>query len=188
MKKKFGTLRVIGTFWKVVAWIELIVGILSSIGILLAGILGTSVPWSNLEQFGLAPWAPQAFGLVGGIVGFFASLVATIIWFLLTYAVGEFIYLLLSIEENTRLAAQQVEWAQQQAIPAPAPPAPAYTPPPPAPAYTPPPLAPAYTPPPPAYSPPPPAPYSPPPEAPAPIPEPPSEPPSEAEETPTMRM
>ncbi|MBE9471159.1 MAG: hypothetical protein IMY75_03490, partial [Chloroflexi bacterium] len=40
MEKKFKVLRIIGTIWKILAWIVLIVGVLSSIGVLLMSIFG----------------------------------------------------------------------------------------------------------------------------------------------------
>ena len=50
MEKKFRVLRIIGTLWKVLAWIALIGGILSSLGILLTGILGSGAGQSHLSS------------------------------------------------------------------------------------------------------------------------------------------
>nr|HID12701.1 hypothetical protein [Anaerolineae bacterium] len=131
MDKKFTVLRIIGTIWKILAWIALIVGILSSIGILLTSVLGGEMLRQFGQRPGLMPWTPWAFGLAGGVVMFIVSLVATVIYFLMLYAVGELIYLLLAIEENTRLAAQ---WIQARPAPAAHPAAPSvYSPPPPPP-------------------------------------------------------
>ena len=109
MEKRFRVLRVIGTLWKVFAWIELIIGILSAIGVLIMGILGSG---SFLLQFlgERANVIPGAMGLVSSIVIFLALLVGTVVYFLVLYAVGELIYLLLAIEENTRRTQQ---WLQQ---------------------------------------------------------------------------
>jgi len=128
MEKKFRVLRIIGTIWKILAWIALIVGILSAIGILLTSILGGGIMREFGRQYGDAPWASWAFGLAGGLVAFAVSLIGTIIYFLALYAVGELVYLLLAIEENTRLAAQ---WIQARPDPAAYPVTlPAYPPPP----------------------------------------------------------
>jgi len=129
MEKKFKVLRFIGTIWKILAWIVLIVGILSSIGVLLMSILGGGLLSQLGQEYGQMPDASWFFGTVGGVVAFIVSLIVTIIYFLMLYAVGELIYLLLAIEENTRLASP---WMQAP----PAPPAypaapPAYSPPPP---------------------------------------------------------
>jgi len=110
MEKRFRVLRVIGTLWKVFAWIELIVGILSAIGVLIMGILGSG---SFLLQFlgENANVIPGAMGIVSSIVAFVVLLVATIVSFLVLYAVGELIYLMLAIEENTRRTQQWLEQA-----------------------------------------------------------------------------
>lgn len=124
MEKKFRVLRIVGTIWKVLAWVMLIVGFLASVGLLLMSIFGGQMIRQLMppEQM---PWAPQLFGVAGGVVSFLVSLIVTLIYFLLFYAVGELIYLLLAIEENTRLTSQLV-----QARPAPlSPPAPRAFPP-----------------------------------------------------------
>lgn len=134
MEKKFKILRIIGTVWKILAWIVLIVGVLVALGSLLMSIFGGSMLGWVLSQFGVAEQgATGAYGIVGGIVGgFILSLVLAIlalIEFLMLYAIGDLIYLFLDIEANTRLTAQWVaQLAPQAYTPAP----PVYTPPPPA--------------------------------------------------------
>ncbi len=101
MEKKFRVLRIIGTLWKVLAWITLIGGILSSLGILLFGILGSG--GFILQLLGQeAGMMPGALGIVSTIFSSITVLVATILYSLILYAVGELIFLLLAIEENTR--------------------------------------------------------------------------------------
>jgi len=108
MDKKYRVLRTIATLWKVLAWILLIVGILSSLGILLIGILGSG--GLVLRYLGQDPGLVRgAMSTVSGIVGFMGGLIATIVYFLILYAIGELIDLLLSIEENTRLAAKAMQ-------------------------------------------------------------------------------
>ncbi len=126
IEKKFRVLRIIGTIWKILAWIALIVGILSAIGILLTSVLGGGIMREFGRQYGDAPWASWAFGLAGGLVAFAISLIGTIVYFLALYAVGELVYLLLSIEENTRLTGQ---WIQAHSAPSSYPPPPSPTPP-----------------------------------------------------------
>lgn len=120
MEKKFKVLRIIGTIWKTLAWIALVVGVLFSIGILLTSILGGGLLSQLGQEYSQMPEASWVFGAAGGIVGLVVSLVITILYFLAMYAIGELIYLLLAIEENTRLAAQ---WIQTHSAP------PAYSPP-----------------------------------------------------------
>lgn len=126
MEKKFRVLRIIGTLWKVLAWIVLVGGILSSLGILLVGVLGSG--GSLLRLFGQeAGVVPGALGIVSSIFGFVVALVFTIIYFLILYAVGELIDLLLAIEANTRKTMQAMQQALRPEIeqsPSPPPPSP----------------------------------------------------------------
>jgi hypothetical protein len=129
MEKKFKVLRIIGTLWKILAWIVLVGGILSSIGILLAGLLGGGGLSSQFGQQGQSPLGPFVFSAAGAVVGFIGGLIATAIYFLILYAVGEMIYLLLAIEENTRLTTQWIQYqfeGEQQSYqtPTPQPPTP----------------------------------------------------------------
>ncbi|NLE46514.1 MAG: hypothetical protein GX620_17495 [Chloroflexi bacterium] len=104
MVKKFKVLRFIGLVWKILAWIVLVVGILTAIGALLTSIFGGGMLSQFAQQQG--QWAPWMFGALGGVLLFVATLIGTVIQFLMLYAVGELIFLLLAIEENTRVAAR----------------------------------------------------------------------------------
>lgn len=123
MDKKFRILRIIGTLWKILAWIVLIGGILGSIGVLLTGLLGGGLS-SQFGQQGQSPLGPFVFSAAGAIVGFIGGLIVTAIYFLVLYAVGDLIYLLLAIEENTRLTSQWIQYQEgrQQNYQTPAPP------------------------------------------------------------------
>lgn len=115
MENRFTALRVIGTVFKVLAWLALIVGLLGAIAALASGfLLGESTSLLGLNLGG------QLFG----IAGFVVLLIVSIINFLFLYAVGESIYLLLSMEESSRRTAyftQQLYTAQQPAYPPPTP-------------------------------------------------------------------
>jgi uncharacterized membrane protein YuzA (DUF378 family) len=100
-------LRIIATVFKILAWLALIFGILGAIGALLLGFT-----LSGQEGlFGLNLTGPLA-----GIAMFVVSLIVAFISFLQLYAFAEFIYLFLSIEENTRRTAYltQQQYASQQ--------------------------------------------------------------------------
>jgi len=101
MGRQFTALRVIGTIFKVLAWLALILGVLAAIGVLVASF--------TLEDQITIPGLGMA-GPLTGIAVFFVALLVSIIYFLLLYAVGETIYLVLAIEENTRRSA----WLLQQ--------------------------------------------------------------------------
>lgn len=115
MEKRFKVLRVIGTLWKVLAWVELILGVLTALGILLGGLLGGSL-FEQLIQGSIPELGgtPIALGALSGVVGFLVVGVGAVFYFLILYAIGEMIYLLLAIEENTRAVSYQVAtWTQQ---------------------------------------------------------------------------
>lgn len=115
MQKRFTTLRVIGTIFKILAWIALILGILAAIGALIAG-------FAFRSSEGFLPI--DVGGPLAGIAMFILTLLISIVNFMLYYAVGESIYLFLSIEENTRRSAyfmQQQYTVQQPSYPPSAP-------------------------------------------------------------------
>jgi ABC-type long-subunit fatty acid transport system fused permease/ATPase subunit len=96
MDRRFTALRIIGTVFKVLAWISLISGLLGAIGMLILGFTLTG-------QEG--PLGLNLGGPLAGIALFAASLILAIFGFLILYAVGESVYLFLSIEESTRRTA-----------------------------------------------------------------------------------
>jgi hypothetical protein len=110
-------LRVTATIFKILAWLMLILGLLVAVGVLIAGLLFQTQP----GMLGL-----EISGPLAGISAFAVMLTLSILNFLLFYAGGEFIYLFLSIEENTRRVAylSQQQYMAQQAPYATPPPAP----------------------------------------------------------------
>lgn len=111
MDRRFMALRIIATVFKILAWLALIFGVLGAIGALL---LGFVTGQDGLLGFNLT-------GPLTGIALFVVSLIAAVISFLLLYAFAEFIYLFLSVEENTRRTAYLVQQqvASQQTVYAP---------------------------------------------------------------------
>lgn len=107
MDKRFTALRVIGTIFKILAWLSLIAGLLGAVAALLVGFTLSS----QTGFLGL-----NLSGPLTGIAAFVVALIIAIINFLLLYAVGEFVYLFLSIEENTRRTAffLQQQYTTQQ--------------------------------------------------------------------------
>ena len=119
MEARFKTLRLVGTLWKIFAWIVLVAGVLSSLGLLITSILGGAGLRGLFETTaeGLVGEIPPVLDWIGGVMMFFVSLVVTLLNFLVLYAAGELIHLLLAIEENTRLAYEQLQWVQSGAAP-----------------------------------------------------------------------
>jgi hypothetical protein len=110
MEKRFLALRIFGTMLKIFAWIALILGLLLSVVALILGLTSSSaLGLINLQQS----------GILLGIATFLLIVTLSIVLFLQLYACGEFMYLLLAVEENTRRAAYL---AQQQFLTSQAPP------------------------------------------------------------------
>ena len=114
MERKFTALRVIGTVFKILAWIAFVLGLIGAIGALFAG-------FAAKDQLGLLGVDLGGGGALAGIAMFLVVLIIAIVNFMLYYAIGESIYLVLSIEENTRRTAYflQQQYAPKQAAYAP---------------------------------------------------------------------
>lgn len=117
MEKKFTALRVIGTVFKILAWISLLLGILAAVLALIGGF--TMAGQDNILGVSLG-------GPLAGIAMFIAALIVAIFYFLSLYAVGEAIYLALAMEENTRRTAYIVQQQYMQSSYAPPGTAPPY--------------------------------------------------------------
>ncbi|MGD2040130.1 MAG: hypothetical protein PVH11_04845 [Anaerolineae bacterium] len=115
MDRRFTALRIIGTVFKVLAWVVLLVGLLLGIMALIAGFALSG----QLGLIGLDIGGPLA-----GLILFAVMLITAVFGFLLLYAIGEMAYLMLAIEENTRRSAyfvQQTYTDQQSTYPPPVP-------------------------------------------------------------------
>jgi len=116
MENRFTALRVISIIFKIIAWIALIIGLIGAVGALFLGF--TLSGQQSFLGFELG-------GPLAGIALFVVALVIAIFNFMLFYAVGESIYLFLSIEENTRRSAyllQQQYTPRQPGYPSASPP------------------------------------------------------------------
>jgi len=102
MDKRFRSLRIIGTIFKVLAWVVLVGGILGAIIMVVGGGLfgGQASSLGNMgsDLGGLGVLT----GLLGGLAGGIGLLFVSVFQFLVLYAMGDAIYLALAIEENTR--------------------------------------------------------------------------------------
>ena len=103
MRKKFGVLRVVAAIYRVLAWIILVIGVLGACGILAISVSPGLIGIQNVDLLGLG-----VGGLVGGLVAGLGAIFFAIIYFLLLYAFGELISLLIALEENTRLTAERL--------------------------------------------------------------------------------
>jgi uncharacterized membrane protein len=99
--KRFGVLRFFGTLLKVIAWIVLVLSVLSAIGAALAG--GTLVGF--IPGADDNPTLASALQTGSGILIGLTVLILGLIYFLILYVTGESLHLNLAVEENTRLTA-----------------------------------------------------------------------------------
>jgi hypothetical protein len=111
MEKRYRALRIIGSAYKILGAIVLVLTIVGAVGVCLAGIAGGTALRDFSREFGPGM---RGMGVLGGAVGGILSAFVTLIFGglggLTVYATGEAIYLLIDIEENTRatrLAHQQ---------------------------------------------------------------------------------
>lgn len=100
MEKKFKALRIFGTVYKVLGIIVLILTIIGAAGTCIAGFAGGAVVQQYAEEY----TGGIATGLIGALVAL-GTLIGGGISGLSLYAIGELIYLLIGIEENTRATA-----------------------------------------------------------------------------------
>ena len=108
MEKKFSVLRIIGTIYKVAGVIVAVITLV----ILLFSVVSPFIGMST----GRMPGGPMSFLPRSGIFeGFFISLMALVyggVIALTLFALGEGIYLLLALEENTRTTARLLQARQ----------------------------------------------------------------------------
>ena len=111
MEKRYTALRIIGTIYKVLGGIVGVLTILVVLGICAASVLGGAAMGNLGRNAGVT-------GLFGGALGGLVIGVVAIVYggglAVTLYAVGEGVYLLLALEENTRAT---VALLQRQANP-----------------------------------------------------------------------
>jgi hypothetical protein len=110
MEKRYHALRTIGNIYRILGYIALVLTIIAVVAICGLSVLGGSAINSIAQQYG---GNTNGSGLVGGLFGgVIASIFVIInggIVGLALIAFGEGIYLLISVEENTRKTALLVE-------------------------------------------------------------------------------
>jgi hypothetical protein len=111
MEKRFKILRFVGSFYKVVGIIIAAITIISALGFCVLSVVSGTATESIIR--GLNPnGGGQGFGILGGVVGgLIVSLLIILgggIYAVTTYALGETVYLLIALEENTRHTASML--------------------------------------------------------------------------------
>lgn len=103
-QRRYGALRFVAFALQVLAWVSMILGLLSALGILLAGAFNLI----DLPLPGQSAGAPTA-SLIVGVVGAIASLLVATIQFVGFLAASQMIYVLMDMEQNTRVTADALQ-------------------------------------------------------------------------------
>jgi hypothetical protein len=103
MEQKYHALRTIGTIFRVVGYIILVLTILASLAVCGLSVISGSFIKSASQQFGVnSTGAGFLSGLFGGLIAGILVILYGGMIALMFVALGESIYLLIGIEENTR--------------------------------------------------------------------------------------
>jgi hypothetical protein len=110
MEPRYHALRTIGSIFRVLGYIILVLTILAALGICGISVIGGSLFESASNQFGVSSTgAGFLSGLFGGLVLGIAVILYGGLIALMLVALGESIYLLIGIEENTRKTSYLIE-------------------------------------------------------------------------------
>ena len=105
MEKKFKVLRIVAFVWKVLAWVILVISVLSGCGCLVFGMMMGDQLARTTRELGVGMIGGTVTGVVAGAI----SVILGILVFLPIYALGEIIDVTLALEENTRAMAAQMK-------------------------------------------------------------------------------
>lgn len=107
VEKRFKVLRFIGSLYKILGIILGVLAILSALGMCVFSFFGGAMMEGLAQEFSTdASGVGLLSGALGGIVFGLVVLISGCMGAAGTYAVGEVIYLFLTIEENTRASAE----------------------------------------------------------------------------------
>ena len=101
MERRFRALRLVATVCKILAWVIVVAGCLVALFAIIAGAIQGQAGVQSPTLAGI-PVLGQVDGLISGLVAGVLTLLAALVQFVLFYAAGEWIELILAIEQNTR--------------------------------------------------------------------------------------
>ena len=105
--RKFGTFRLISTFFKIIGVIILAITVIGAIFLAVALPIGSSV-LGNLLPTAETPERMYSYGILSGVLMALITLLIGSLWGALTYGIGEMFYVLIAIEQNTRSIENQL--------------------------------------------------------------------------------
>lgn len=116
MDKRYRALRIIGIIYKALGGITAVITILVALSICAASVFGGAAlnRWSR--DFGGSVGTLGLFeGVLGGLIGGLVTIITGGLTAIGLYAMGEGVFLMLAIEENTRLASLLLQRREEQA-------------------------------------------------------------------------
>ena len=116
---RYRALRIVATIYRILGWIVIVVGTLSSCG--LAAFTITAPGWFTGAPMGYGYGATEgvAGGVIGAIIMLVMGLIMTALYGITLLALAEAIYVFLDIEENTREVARRLRELPGMATPRP---------------------------------------------------------------------
>ena len=105
MQQKFRILRIVAVIWKVLAWIVLVISVLGGCGVLAFSVMAGGNTGVRGADLGFGPMG----GALGGVISAAVFIFGGVLYFVLLYAFSELIDVMLALEENTRLTAEQLK-------------------------------------------------------------------------------
>jgi hypothetical protein len=119
MEQRFHALRTIGSIFRILGYIALILTILGALAVCGLSVVGGTLVQSASQQFG---FNTSGGGFLGGLFGGLLGGILVILYggfiSLWIIAIGELIYLLIGIEENTRKTTYMIENQMTKITPA----------------------------------------------------------------------
>ncbi len=94
--RQFRALRFVAGFYRVLAWIGLILGILGGLAVMVFGVLGTAMRVPGVAA------DPLAAGVLGSIFMGLLTILGAVLYFIFLYATSDIFLVGLAIEQNTR--------------------------------------------------------------------------------------
>lgn len=116
MEHRFRALRIVGTVYKILGAIAGILTLIAIVGICGTSFLGGAALGNAAQQFGGNGGVASLFGgVLGGLIGSLVLIIYGGGIAITLYAFGEGIYLLLALEENTRITAEHLARTEEKA-------------------------------------------------------------------------
>ncbi len=118
---RYRVLRIVATVYRVLGWIVIVVGLLSSCAFAAFAITAPGSGWfRGFMGYGYVPGARMtAGGIIGAIVTLIMGLIMTVLYGITLLAFAEGMQVFLDIEENTREIARRIRELPGGAAPSP---------------------------------------------------------------------